>query len=114
MPSGSSPPAPAAVLKIPHHGSRSSSSPAFLAAVRPRVAMVSAGAHNPFGHPSPEVLERYRRAGALVLRTDLDGDVDVATDGRRLWVRTAGRARGAPDPLKRRAVVLTSRPRHDR
>jgi competence protein ComEC len=81
---------PAAVLKIPHHGSRSSSSPAFVAAVQPRVAVASAGAHNPFGHPSPDVLERYRRAGALVLRTDLEGDVEIATDGRRLWVRTRG------------------------
>jgi competence protein ComEC len=76
-----------AVLKVPHHGSRSSSSAGFVAAVGARVALVSAGAHNPFGHPHPEVVERYRRAGALVLRTDLDGTLEVATDGRRIWVR---------------------------
>jgi competence protein ComEC len=83
-------PARSIVLKVPHHGSRSSSSAAFLAAVRPRVAFVSAGAHNPFGHPHPEVLLRYRQAGVLVLRTDRDGTLEAATDGRRVWVRTAG------------------------
>jgi competence protein ComEC len=51
---------------------------------------VSAGARNPFGHPHPEVVERYTRVGALVLRTDRDGSLHVATDGSRLWVRTSG------------------------
>jgi len=77
-----------AVVKVPHHGSRSSSSPGFVAAVAPSVAVISAGARNPFGHPHPEVLERYRRAGALVLRTDRDGAITVSTDGRRVWVRS--------------------------
>lgn len=77
------------VLKVPHHGSRSSSSERFIAAVAPRVALVSAGAHNPFGHPHREVVERYRKAGALVLRTDLDGTLEVATDGQRIWVRAS-------------------------
>jgi competence protein ComEC len=78
------------VVKVPHHGSRSSSSDDFVARTLPSLAVVSAGAHNPFGHPHPDVLERYRRAGALLLRTDRDGTVEVATDGRRVWVRTAG------------------------
>jgi competence protein ComEC len=56
------------------------------------VAIVSVGARNPFSYPHPEVLRRYREVGALLLRTDLDGAVEVATDGRRLWVRTAGEA----------------------
>jgi competence protein ComEC len=77
------------VLKVPHHGSRSSSGSALLAAAGARLAIVSAGAHNPFGHPHPEVVERYRRSGALVLRTDSDGTVSVATDGQRVWVRTS-------------------------
>jgi competence protein ComEC len=81
---------PALVLKVPHHGSRGSSPPAFLSRVRPRLAVVSAGPRNPFGHPHPEVLERYRRSGSLLLRTDRDGTVEVATDGRRVWVRAAG------------------------
>ena len=89
--------AAAAVLKVPHHGSAARArSQALLDAARPRLAIVSVGAHNPFGHPRAEVLERCRRAGALVLRTDRDGTIAVATDGRRLWVRTRCRARGAP------------------
>lgn len=78
------------VLKVPHHGSRSSSRGGLIAGAGARLAIVSAGAHNPFGHPHPEVIERYRRSGALVLRTDRDGTVSVATDGQRVWVRTAG------------------------
>jgi competence protein ComEC len=77
------------VLKVPHHGSRSSSGAILVARAAPRLALISVGAHNPFGHPHPEVVERYSRAGTLVLRTDRDGTVDVATDGRRVWVRTA-------------------------
>jgi competence protein ComEC len=78
------------VLKVPHHGSRSSSRPALVGRASPGLAVISAGARNPFGHPHPEVIQRYRRAGALVLRTDRDGTVEVATDGRAVWVRTAG------------------------
>jgi competence protein ComEC len=81
---------PAFVVKVPHHGSRASSSPAFVSRVAPRLAVISVGARNPFGHPHPEVVERYRKAGALVLRTDRDGTVEVTTDGHRVWVRTAG------------------------
>jgi competence protein ComEC len=84
---------PAQVLKVAHHGSRRSTSPVLLAAVRPRLALVSAGSRNPFGDPQPEVLERCLRMGVLVLRTDRDGTIDVATDGRGLWVRTAGEDR---------------------
>jgi competence protein ComEC len=80
----------ALVVKVAHHGSRSSSRPAFVARASPRLALISAGARNPFGHPHPDVVERYRRAGALVLRTDRDGTLEVATDGRAVWVRTAG------------------------
>ena len=80
----------AAVLKIPHHGSRSSSSREFVAAVGPILAVASAGARNPFGHPHADVLRRYREAGALVLRTDRDGTTFVSTDGRRVWIRNMG------------------------
>jgi competence protein ComEC len=82
--------APADVLLVPHHGSSGSSSPTLVQATRPRLAVVSVGARNPFGHPRPEVLERYRTSGAVVLRTDRDGDVEVATDGRAVWARVAG------------------------
>jgi competence protein ComEC len=80
--------APAMALKVPHHGSRTSSTDAFVSAARPAVAVVSAGYRSRFGHPHPEVVARYARAGALVLRTDRDGAVTLSTDGRRVWVRT--------------------------
>jgi competence protein ComEC len=80
----------ALVVKVPHHGSRSSSGPRFVTAVSPRVAVVSAGRRNAFGHPHPEVVERFGRQGALVLRTDQDGAVTVSTDGNRVWVSTFG------------------------
>lgn len=79
---------PSEVLKVPHHGSRTSSRPRLLATVRPALALVSAGAHNPFGHPHPETLARLAASGSLVLRTDRDGTIRAATDGRRVWVRT--------------------------
>ena len=84
------PSAPLRVIKVPHHGSLTSSSVGFLAAVRPRVAVVSAGRANHFGHPAPEVLERYRAAGAQIFRTDQDGAVTVTTDGAVLTVQTFG------------------------
>jgi len=65
------------VVLVPHHGSKSSSSAEFIGAVAPRWAVVPAGYRNRFGHPAREVLERYRAAGAGVLRTDLDGAVQV-------------------------------------
>jgi competence protein ComEC len=77
------------VVKVPHHGSRTSSRPPLVAAAAARLAIVSCGARNPFGHPNADVLERWRSAGALVLRTDRDGSVFVATDGHRVWVRAA-------------------------
>jgi competence protein ComEC len=65
----------AGVLKVAHHGSRSSTTPRFLAVAAPSLALVSAGARNPYGHPAPEVLERLRESGARVLRTDRHGMV---------------------------------------
>jgi competence protein ComEC len=84
----SMPPAPLRVVKIPHHGSLTSSSPEFVRALSATVAVVSAGRTNHFGHPVPEVLDRYRDAGAEVFRTDRDGAVMVETDGNSIDVRT--------------------------
>ena len=69
------------VLKIAHHGSLTSSAPEFLKEVRPQLAVVSAGRSNHFGHPVPEVLDRYRAIGAEIFRTDRDGAVTVDSDG---------------------------------
>ncbi|HEX8794172.1 MAG TPA: MBL fold metallo-hydrolase, partial [Polyangiaceae bacterium] len=74
------------VLKVGHHGSRTSSTPAFLAAVAPREAVISAGCRNRFGHPHAVTLESLWRAGARVWRTDRDGAVTVTTDGASLDV----------------------------
>jgi competence protein ComEC len=89
------------VLLVPHHGSRTSSTAEFIAAVAPRWAVVPAGYRNRFGHPAREVLERYRSAGVQVLRTDLDGAITVALGGEvavtgeralrpRYWRRSPG------------------------
>lgn len=76
------------VLKVGHHGSRTSSTDAFLASVRPRIALVSDGVGNPFGHPHAEALTRLARAGARVVRIDEHGGVTVTTDGTALAVHT--------------------------
>ncbi|WP_137723664.1 DNA internalization-related competence protein ComEC/Rec2 [Prescottella subtropica] len=68
------------VLKLPHHGSRTTA-PEFVAAVRPRLVVVSVGAGNPFGHPNRGILDRATALGAVVARTDLQGDVAVARTG---------------------------------
>jgi competence protein ComEC len=82
------PPAPLRIVKIPHHGSLTSSTSAFVSALRPRIAIASAGRANHFGHPVPQVLDRYRAIGAEVFRTDRDGAVTVNTDGRTIDVHT--------------------------
>lgn len=83
-------PLEADVLKAPHHGSRTSSTAPFVAAVRPELVVFSVGAGNRFGFPAPEVDARWRAAAARTLRTDRDGAVSVAIDRRgRIDVATA-------------------------
>ncbi|MGB7219376.1 MAG: DNA internalization-related competence protein ComEC/Rec2 [Vicinamibacterales bacterium] len=82
------PPAPLLVLKVPHHGSLTSSSREFLQALHPRVAVFSAGRSNRFGHPVPEVVQRYRDIGAAIFRTDQDGAVMLDTDGTSIDLHT--------------------------
>ena len=77
---------PADVLKVPHHGSNSSSTAKFLDAVNPQIAIVSAGRDNAFDHPRDGALRRLRAHGAEVFRTDLAGSVTVRTDGRVIQV----------------------------
>jgi len=83
------------VVKIPHHGSRRSSTSGFAAAVAPRLAVVSVGAGNRYGFPHEEALARWREVGALVLRTD-EGAIRLLSDGRRVRRVPAG---AALDPL---------------
>ena len=75
-------------LKVAHHGSKTSTTPPFLAAVGPRIAAISAGAENPYGHPSASVLEEFHGSGTRVVRTDRDGAVTICTDGHTLTLRT--------------------------
>jgi competence protein ComEC len=81
-------PAPIRILKVPHHGSGTSSSMEFLRALRPSVAVISAGRGNPFGHPVAAVVARYHDVGATMFRTDQDGAVSVETDGKTVHVQS--------------------------
>lgn len=78
------------ILKVAHHGSRTSSTDEFLDAVSPRLAIVSVGAGNMYGHPSTEVMRSLAAHGAITLRTDHLGAIIVRTDGRRIEVDAAG------------------------
>jgi competence protein ComEC len=69
------------LLKVGHHGSRTSSTPDFIAAVAPHDAVISAGVRNHFGHPTPQTLDTLARAGVRIWRTDRDGAVTAASDG---------------------------------
>jgi beta-lactamase superfamily II metal-dependent hydrolase len=78
---------PATLLKVAHHGSRYSSTNAFLSAVHPKVAIVSCGRHNSFKHPNPEALARLSAVGATIYRTDQAGTVIFSTNGTKYHVR---------------------------
>jgi competence protein ComEC len=80
--------APTRVLKVAHHGSRTSSSHELLSEWRPQFALISAGRGNTFGHPAPEVLSRLEAIGASVLRTDLHGQITVETDGAEIRAKS--------------------------
>lgn len=76
------------IAKVPHHGSRTSSSSHFVETVDPTVAVMSVGRRSRFGHPHPEVVDRWRNAGATVLTTGERGTVTITTDGAGLEIRT--------------------------
>lgn len=75
----------AEVLKVAHHGSKTSSSENFLRAVSPVAAIISLGRRNPYGHPHSEVIERLERHGIKIFRTDLDGDAELLSNSERVW-----------------------------
>lgn len=78
------------VLKVGHHGSSTSSTENFLAAVNPSLAVISVGADNLYGHPSADVLAALTRAGARTVRTDIDGTIIIRSDGRRISYEASG------------------------
>lgn len=79
---------PVTVLKAPHHGSATSSTPGFISATRPRYVVFCVGPLNRYGLPDEEVVERYQQTGARCFRTDRDGAVTFRTDGREVKVET--------------------------
>jgi competence protein ComEC len=101
------------ILKIPHHGSRYSS-PSFLDAVHARVAVASVGQGNPYGHPSPLTLDRLRKDGALVMRTDQDGDVAVVPGRTGPTLVRRGSPRPPPHGSKQRPAAAGELPRSRR
>lgn len=72
------------LLKVGHQGSRDASSDAFLGRVKPRIAAISVGKHNSYGHPDPETIARLKRRGISVFRTDMDGDLIFESDGQSI------------------------------
>ena len=78
---------PIVVLKSAHHGSGTSSSEQFVSRIKPRLVVIGCGRANPYGHPLPYVLDRYKAVGAEIARTDLDGQIEVTTDGLQLSLK---------------------------
>jgi competence protein ComEC len=76
------------VLLVPHHGSKTSCSPAFLETVSPKVCVISAGKDNPFGFPNQDVLKRLRGAGCSILRLDEVGATEVSVEGEALQIKS--------------------------
>jgi len=81
-------PAPIRILKVGHHGSRTSSSQALLDVLRPQIAIISCGRGNTFGHPAPDVLQRLEAIGATVYRTDRDGQIAAEVERDSVRVKT--------------------------
>ena len=98
-------------LKVAHHGSRTASTVAFLGVVRPAVAVVSAGADNPYGHPARSTLDHLAATGAAVFRTDTDGSVEAVFADGGLTVRASGaRAADAGPRLAAKSASGTAVP----
>jgi len=76
------------VIKVAHHGSKTSSTAPLIAAVRPRFAVISVGQASIFGHPNKEVVERWKNSGAQVLTTGQNGTITITTDGQALKLET--------------------------
>jgi competence protein ComEC len=74
------------VLKVGHHGSKYATSSDFLGEIQPKLALISVGKNNHFGHPTSDTLMRLDEVGARVLRTDILGDVEIVSDGEEYWV----------------------------
>lgn len=78
---------PIDVLKVPHHGSRNNLSLAFLDSINPKLAVITVGKNNRYGHPHKEILEMLEELKIKTLRTDSDGEVEVVSDGKSFWAQ---------------------------
>lgn len=75
------------ILKVAHHGSKSSSIEAFLNAVKPQIALIGVGEKNTFGHPNSDVLERLKKSGSKIFRTDKDGEITIRINNKgKIWI----------------------------
>ena len=100
---------PIDILKVAHHGSGSASTAGFLATVQSRIAVVSAGSDNPYGHPARSTVDRLGASGARVLRTDTDGSVTVTIDPKgEIRVATSGARATRPLPVVGPRLASTS------
>jgi competence protein ComEC len=79
---------PVDILKVGHHGSKTSTTPDFLERIRPKLAIISVGKHNTYGHPAPVTLANLAKWGVKVLTTADIGNIDIVTDGRTYWQHT--------------------------
>ena len=100
-------PARIRILKVAHHGSRTSTSQELLDAWKPQIAVISCGRGNRFGHPVADVIRRLEMAGVDVYRTDRDGQVTIESDAREVTIRTYA---GARPPSSRSATPPPSPP----
>ena len=96
------------VLKVGHHGSKTSSGAAFLDAVQPHLALISVGRGNTYGHPSSEVTDRLAERQITVVRTDMVGTTVIRSDGRSLTITTAPRSWLLPSPASVRGSASRS------
>ncbi len=81
------------VLKVPHHGSKTGMTPEWLDIVKPELAVIEVGRNNRYHHPRPEALQLLRERGIQVKRTDEDGEVVVATDGKGYWIESKSKTK---------------------
>jgi competence protein ComEC len=79
---------PIDVLKVAHHGSKTSTTAEWLLAWKPRMAVISVGEHNVYGHPNPQVLDRLKGNGARVYRTDMEGEVQMSIHDGVIGIKT--------------------------
>jgi len=96
------------VLKVGHHGGRHSSTESFLERIKPKVAVISCGVGNDYGHPSQAAMDRLGKAGAHIFRTDVDGEVVAVSDGVAVHVTSEKPQPGFPRGVKATGVTGAS------